>query len=103
LFVLVGRRTDTAWYCTVPVHGHQQKSDSAIHPEFAAMEISRGVLTPTLGLVQDCYFPHAALPFQHTRPTRAQKQNSSVIGGVLVTYGIPKGFYTSVSGNNQGG
>ena len=64
-------------YCMVIVPVHVSKVRPTLSsPEFAAMEISRGVLTPTLGLVQGCYFPPccATIPAPSTQTTAKKKK-----------------------------
>ena len=41
------------------------------------------------------------LLFQHHSKHTTAKKSGSVVDGVLVTYGIPKGFCTSVPGNKS--
>ena len=95
LFVLVGRRTDTA---CVPVRVSKVRSryppGIRRHGNFSWRSHSHPRSSPGLLFPSCCYS-------NTTRRTRPQKKNGSVAGGVLVTYGIPKGFCTSVPGNKS--
>ena len=75
-------------YCMVIVPIHVSKVRPTLSsPEFAAMEISRGVLTPTLGLVQGCYFPPccATIPAPSTQTTAKKKAVRSSVASLSLT------------------